>query len=789
MLQVPLMSPGRSLGAGGTARPRSLPSIRWVPSRPGLAPMAGACAVLLALALPLSGGAQDPGVPGGSNVGPPPGLDGDWERLAERVEIRRTERGIPHVVAEDLEAAGFGLAWVQLEDYGIQVVNRLLSSRGDRARHYRGASATSDARSRRSRRRAGEVFPELPDDLQAVYKGFAAGVNRFLELHPEDAPPSLRPDFTPEDILARDVNGAGWGTAARFRGELEAHFEEAEGDGRYGDDPTGSNTWALAPSRTESGNAILMRNPHLSWTAGYYEAQLIVEGEFSFYGDFRIGGPFSTIGGWNEYLGWSTTNNNPERHDIYVLAADPEREDHVLFGGESVPLEKHEIPVEVLGDDGVEEEIHEQWESPVGPVIQRAPGSVYALRSGGDLEYRGGEQLLRKMQATNLEEWRDAMRLPGRTGSNYAYADRDGNILLVWNALHPDRPHPHGADTLAIPAAGPEDVWQDYIPFDALPQVLNPEGGYVRNENDPFYHTNLNEVLHPEDFPAEFPDPRLRLRSQHSLEILDNDRVFSLEDVVEKKHSLRMLLADRVLPDLLEALREAGVAEGGSGDEALADAVATLEEWDGTVARDARGAVLFTEWWDRYLEGAERVTPAPPDAAGFPADGASLFAEPWDFDRPLETPRGLADPQRAVDAFRRAVTATRDRWGAVDVAWGDMHRARHGRLDVPAAGCDGALGCFRIFWFTSGGDGRRQVRGGDGWVSAVEFGDVPRAYTTLAYGQSARPDSPHHEDQLEAFAEGRMTPVSFTEEDIQGALLERYRPGEGERWTREGFRR
>jgi acyl-homoserine-lactone acylase len=61
----------------------------------------------------------------------------------------------------------------------------------------------------------------------------------------------------------------------------------------------------------------------------------------------------------------------------------------------------------------------------------------------------------------------------------------------------------------------------------------------------------------------------------------------------------------------------------------------------------------------------------------------------------------------------------------------------------------------------------------------VEFGEVPRAYTILAYGQSGLEDSPHHDDQAGLFARGEMKTVRFTDEDIQGAVLRRYRPGAG----------
>ena len=67
--------------------------------------------------------------------------------------------------------------------------------------------------------------------------------------------------------------------------------------------------------------------------------------------------------------------------------------------------------------------------------------------------------------------------------------------------------------------------------------------------------------------------------------------------------------------------------------------------------------------------------------------------------------------------------------------------------------------------------------GGDGWVFAVEFGEVPRAYSVLAYGQSRLAESPHHADQAAMFARGEMKQVAFTEADIDKQTVRRYRPG------------
>jgi acyl-homoserine-lactone acylase len=86
------------------------------------------------------------------------------------------------------------------------------------------------------------------------------------------------------------------------------------------------------------------------------------------------------------------------------------------------------------------------------------------------------------------------------------------------------------------------------------------------------------------------------------------------------------------------------------------------------------------------------------------------------------------------------------------------------------------MGCFRVLNFRTDPDGKRSVIGGDGWVLAVEFGAVPRAYSVLAYGESAREDSPLHSDQAAMFARGEMKRVLFTAADVDAGVVRRYRP-------------
>lgn len=686
--------------------------------------------------------------------------------LWREVEILRTAHGVPHIRAENLRAGGYALGWLQAEDYGAVTPTRLWATRGQTARVNGRGSLDADFATLRERARAIETFHLLEPETRDLYDGFAAGVNRYIELHRDEFPAHIPSDFTGYDVATLHIGDGP--PAARIRRVLQAVGADP-GPGTSGPEPwtldlgplvdpeEGSNAWALAPSRTTSGKAILLRNPHLAWNAGYYEAHLTVPGVVDFYGDFRIGGPLGVVGGFNRHLGWSTTNSNSgDRTEVYAIPLDPAVPDHYRLDGASLPITRTTRTVEYLDDATLVPETRDFWFTPLGPVVHRTADTVYVARTAGDGEFRAGEQFLRLMRTTTLAQWMEVMRMRALVSQNYTYADRAGNILTLWNASLPDLPHPMGGDR-AIPVRSLREAWTQLVPFDALPLTKNPGGGYVHNENDSPHFANARPPVNLENAYENIEPPSLRLRSQRAIQLIDNNRKLSLEDVVRLKHDYRMLLADRVKLDLVRAV-EASKPTG-----AAADALRVLRRWNNSVAADSRGAVLFEIWWSRYSQGRPE---------------ARRYATPWQATDPVRTPRGLGDQAAAVEAFAWAVEETARRHGALDVAWGDVYRVRRGNVDVPVGGCPGALGCFRVLGFTRQPDGKFAANTGDGWVLAVEFGNEPRAYSVLAYGQSAKPDSPWHADQAAMFARGEVKRVAFSARDVDRQVVLRYRPGQ-----------
>lgn len=697
---------------------------------------------------------------------------GSAAELSKQVEIVRTAYGVPHIRAEDLKAAGFALAWLQLEDYGANAAMSVLRASGRAALVNGYSSIESDFAVRRQRERAKDKYPTLSKDVRDVYEGFAEGVNRFIELHRTEFPDGMPSDLTGFDVAATEFPQPNAGKIRRFVNSMRpaGEREEAGWSNNESDEPEkgegpddGSNSWAFGPSRTRSGKAILLRNPHLNWNAGYYEAHMTVPGKIDFYGDFRIGGPFAVIGGFNKNLGFSTTNNQTDLDEFYALEADPTKPDHYILDGKAIPLKRELLTVPFRNGDAISTETREFWSTDLGPVVHRANGKIYILKFAGDGEVRAGEQFLKMMRAGSYKEWREAMEMRARMNSYFTYADSDGNIFIVWNAALPKLPHAKVDDLTAVEAKSIKDIWTEYVPFDDLPQWFNPPGGYVHNENSSPHYSNVRGPVVTENKYPNFEPPRLSLRSQLAIQLIDNDDKYSLEDVVKLKHSYRALLADRVKDDLLAAVRSTNP----TGD--VAAAVELLARWDNTTSHESKGSVIFQEWWRHYSGINER------NRMGLPDD--KRYARVWDAGDPFDTPRGLADAKRAAESFAWAVEEVKARWGRYDVAWGDVYRVRRGNVDVPVGGCGNDLGCFRILTYSRQDDGKMAAVGGDGWVFAVEFGEVPRAYSVLAYGQSRLAESPHHADQAAMFARGEMKQVAFTEADIDKQTVRRYRPG------------
>jgi hypothetical protein len=125
----------------------------------------------------------------------------------------------------------------------------------------------------------------------------------------------------------------------------------------------------------------------------------------------------------------------------------------------------------------------------------------------------------------------------------------------------------------------------------------------VQNCNDAPWWTSLRNPIDPKKFPSYFePGRTLGLRTQMSLSILEGQEKFSLDDIKRLKFSTNMLLADRVKPDLVRALKAVE-----KPSEEIRSGLKVMEDWDNHVSAESRGGVLFERFWQQYTNTIGRV--------------------------------------------------------------------------------------------------------------------------------------------------------------------------------------
>ena len=699
------------------------------------------------------------------------------DTLAGQATIRRDTFGIPHILADTEEAAAFAFGYAQAEDHAAEIGKQIVSGRGEEARYFGESGLSNDeamaqfdnlAESRRGLTLISPLY-------RRIISAYAAGVNRYVEQHRAELPDWM-PVLSPEDVLANGRSGAASALAGpALARQLRQKYDAAAGAGgeadaaSWEDEAPGSNAFALGGSRTVSGKPILLGNPHLSWSSLYWEAHVRVPGRIDFYGSTLAGIPVLRAG-FNDRLAFVTTNNAPDLDDVYAFQLDPSGgSDRYLFDGQSMPLTTREVTIAVRGADGsIRKEIRKFSNTHLGPVIYRTGTHVFSAKSTRLEAFRYFEGFYVMSKARNLDEWLAVLRQNLVPTSNFTYADADGNILYQWNAQVPVR-RDDGTDyRLDVKAASRADIWSALHRVDDLPRLLNPRGGYIQNANNPPQFVSTRDPIDMSRFPSYFERGPLALRPQLAIEMLESQEKFSREDVIRLKYGTRMLLADRVKPDLLTAVKTSSVGDA----EAANDGASILQAWDNRVSADSKGAVLFQRFWDLYSAKVRQP-----------------FATPWQAGDAFHTPSGLADRPAAVEALAAAVRETRQAYGSADVGWGTVNRFRFGDIDLPGDGAVGTYGTFRVVRFDPDpaggrerlagnvGGGRPLAGFGDAWVLLVDFADgKATGWSVVAYGQTTNLASPHSRDQIRIFAAHDLRRAWYTEADVRANLEREYRP-------------
>lgn len=256
---------------------------------------------------------------------------------------------------------------------------------------------------------------------------------------------------------------------------VQDFVEESQNEIRQG---LGSNNWVVSGAHTATGKPLLANDTHLELMMPpiWYEIHLTAP-NWNVQG-FSLPGCPMVIIGHNDRIAWGFTNNQADVQDLYIETFNPASPDEYRANGSWVRAEIVEETIHVKGrpDEHLRIQVTRH-----GPIVRREGDKGYALRwtatePGGLANSYGWLG-----KARNWKEFRDAMKRVWGPGQNAVYADVDGNIGYIMAARVPIRKKGHGE--VPVPGDTNDYEWTGYIPFDQLPQALNPESGLIVTAN------------------------------------------------------------------------------------------------------------------------------------------------------------------------------------------------------------------------------------------------------------------------------------------------------------------
>jgi penicillin amidase len=631
--------------------------------------------------------------------------------------------------------------------------------------------------------RANQLFPPYPYDEHPPIVEQGAVVGKVFEQDATSSRPSPRPPLGPE--VRRELSGV-----QQVVDGMPALL--GKGDG------IGSNAWAVSGDHTESGAPILANDPHLGvslpgvWTQVGLHCRQITDACSLDVAGFSFSGVPGVVIGHNADIAWGFTNLGPDTTDLYVERVRGDRWQH---DGKSLPLKVREETIEVRDGDDVTLQVRSTAH---GPILSDLTGDYGDLIGDtGDvvtddstrwdhavslawtaLEPRPTADALYALNlATDWSSFRAALSDFAVPGQNVVYADTAGHIGYQATGRVPIR-RP-GNDGL-VPSAGwlADDDWTGrYVPYDALPNVLDPDSGMVVTANQ--------AVVDPGTSGSGYPyyltdDWDRGYRSDRIGDLLAADDELTVGDMSAIQLDDRNPMAAVLTPYLLGIRLPAGY---------YSDGQRLLDDWDFHQGVDSAAAAYYNVVWRELLERTfddELPDDVQPDGGDrwfeVVTDLLTRPGDPWwddvETEDVVETRDDIleASLKAARDELTKRQAPDADEW-----SWGKLHRLELRSSTLGESGIGPIEALFnRGPWEIGGGGAIPNATGWDAtkgydvvWAPSmrmvIPLDDLDGARWINLTGESGHAFHPHYTDQTELYVRGDTLPWVFTQDAVDDA--------------------
>jgi penicillin amidase len=623
-----------------------------------------------------------------------------------------------------------------------------------------------------------ELFPGYPYEEHAPIVGQGAVVDGRYE--PEATRPGTRnpqrPPYTADQVAALADVRAGLDALPPMLGH---------GDG------LGSNGWVVDGEHSETGEPLLANDPHLGtslpgvWYQMGLHCRAVSDACPIDVAGFTFSGVPGVLIGHNRDIAWGFTNLGPDVSDLFLEKVEGER---WLYRGRMRPLKIRTETIQVADGDDFELTIRETAHGPLISDVSAELSSVGANAQVEDGPDRGNgyavalrwtaldpaptaDAILGLDRASDWDEFRAAAAQFTVPSQSMVYADREGYIGYQAPGRIPIRKSGNDGHT---PSAGwlPENDWTGkYVPFNALPTVLDPRDGFV---------VTANQAVAGADYPFFLTDDwDYGYRAQRIRDLIEADPELSVDDMAALQLDDHNGLAPVLVPYLLDVRLPDGYRSDGQD---------LLRGWDFDQPADSAPAAYFNAVWRNLLaltfHDEVRQSLWPDGGDRWWAAVSRLLREPrnawWD-DRGTEVVETRDDILRTALLDARDELTRRIARDPADWEWGQLHRLDLHNKTLGESGTGPVERLLNRDGYEVGGGGAivdattwdagvgYAVTAAPSMRMVVSLADLDDSRWVNLTGASGHAFHENYTDQTELFVAGRTLAWPFSREAVENA--------------------
>lgn len=755
-------------------------------------------------------------------------------------DITWTEFGIPHIQADAWGGLGYGTAYAFARENYCAAMQEYVVAAGETAKYFGEAGnleidfvwklLNSDAR-------IDQMLSGLPARVGDLFRGYAAGFNRYLsDTGVDDLPELCRGATWAREIDERDVMrvahklvllasaeplapfiaasrpSAQEGTAAVSSQELVemlyAQVDPISVKQQLGFPETtamGSNAYAVGAESTQSGVGVLLSNPHFPWAGGLrlFMMRQTIPGQLDVMGEGLYGAPIVGLG-FNANMAWGHTVSTGNRFTLYELQLNPENPLQYIYDGEVLDFDPVVVSVERRLADGSTESVERTFYlSRFGPTLDlglvspllggwpNAVGTVLVYRDANLGNARVWDQWISMGAANSVAELKEATRAMGLPLINTLATDRSGDAFF---------------GNISV-AANLDDAQLNGCVRGPVQSLLTAGGFLTLDGSDAFCDWNTDEGA-PAGLFAYDSLPKLDTRdyvanSNDSHWVVNPRNLLEGFPLAVGGERIPLNLRPRQTLTMAER-RIAGTDELGEPGFNIDNIRTLMYRADNYTAELTVESIVSVcgdvDDWTVYTQNASAVAEACDVLAAWDrshrldsvgahvfwelwqrlAPTPDLWAVPFDVADPINTPRDL-DLSNAVvvEAIRASLAAGADRLLeagiALDSPWGEVQYSEKNGVRYGIHGGDVSMMFSAIVSPLIDGEGYSAIETGNSYIQAVTWDetDCPIAFGALTYSQSTNPESPHFADATQLYSESGWIDMPYCDADVDANAIER----------------